>query len=166
MCGALWVSMCSAGLWITVGCLTAPVIALCSFLAWIFITVNRHPPRMFSQQFVGENRLTGSELNRAISEILKQNFPSGTTLRDLKSSLYKEGLRDRAPPPPNCIPPEKEAEVPLRTVYTLCYDNKTQMEYSWSISLFVCSGYINVQWTTDGDGRVDRIKGSGHTACL
>jgi hypothetical protein len=64
-----------------------------------------------------------TETNAVITEILKKNFPPGFLVSDLKSSLSKEGFRDVPPAPPNCVPQEKEAEVPVRTTYTLCSES-------------------------------------------
>jgi hypothetical protein len=151
-------------LWILV-CVATPVVAFCSFLTWISIAVNWHPPEMFSRQFAGQNHSNREELSTAITEILKKNFPSGTIVSDLKSSLHNEGFRDVPPPPPNCVPRDKEAEVPLHTTYTSCYDNRNQMEYSWAIGL-VCGDYVYIKWATDEDGKVVRIEGYDNSACL
>jgi hypothetical protein len=86
-------------------------------------------------------------------------------VRDLKSSLSKEGFRDVPPPPSDCVPPEKEAEVPLGARYMGCYDNRNQMEYSWAIGL-VCGGHIYVKWTTDAEDKAIGIESHGSRACL
>jgi hypothetical protein len=152
-------------LWILGVCLITPVVVLGSFLGWSFIASNGHPPKMFSPPFANRNRLDPMQLSAAITEILQKNFPSGTDVNDLKSALYKEGFRDLPPPPPDCVPREKEAEVPLGRVYTRCYDNSNRMKYAWAIR-FVCTGYIYAKWTTHEDGKVDRIEGDGLIACL
>jgi hypothetical protein len=151
--------------WILGVCLITPIVALCLFLAWSSIASNWQPPKMFSPPFANRNRLDPMQLSAAVTEILQKNFPPGTDVNDLKSSLYKEGFRDLPSPPPDCVPHGKEAEVPLGRVYTRCYDNSNRMKYVWTIK-WVCSGYIYARWTAHEDGKLDRIEGDGLIACL
>ena len=152
-------------LWMLAACVVIPVVAFCSFLVWMSVAFNWHPPKMFLQQFAGENHPNRGEMDAILTEILNKSFPSGSLVSDVKTSLSKEGFREVPPPPPNCVPREKEAEVPLRTTYTRCYDHRNQMEYSWAIGL-VCGGHIYVRWTMDEDGKVTRIEGRDSSACL
>ena len=148
-------------LWIGVVCGT-PIAALCTLFAWTCIASNWQPPRMFLQQFAGRNHSNGTETDAAITAILQKNFPSGIAIRDLKSSLSDEGFRYVPPPPPNCVPAEKQAGV--RTTYTPCYDNSNRMEYFWTLG-FVCREHITVKWSTDEEGKAVRIEGYHSSAC-
>lgn len=150
-------------LWMAVACVVAPIAVLCAGVAWILITSNWYPPAMFSQQFAGENHSNEMKTDAAITAILQKNFPSGTAVRDLRSSLSGARFQDVPPPPPDCVPADKQAEA--RGAYTPCYDNSNQMEYFWTLG-FVCRDHITVRWSADEAGNVIRIEGSHSSACL
>lgn len=151
--------------WALATCVVTPVAVLCSLLSWIYITNNWHPPEMFSQLFASRNPVDQVAQDSAITQILQTSFPLGTAVSDLKSSLSKEGFQDIPPPPSDCVPPEKEAEVPPLTVHTPCYDGGNQMEYQWMIG-GICRAHIYVKWMTGETGKLSRVRGYGSTACL
>jgi hypothetical protein len=150
-------------LWVLVVCVIVPIVTLSAFLTWMSFAINWKPPEMFSQQFAPGSRFDRSETAAAVTEILNKRFPSGSRVSDLRSALSEEGFRDVPPPPSNCVP--SGTEVPVRRVYTPCYDHRNQMEYSWSMGL-VCGGHIYVKWTMDEAGNVVRVEGHDASACL
>ncbi|RVC60110.1 MAG: hypothetical protein EOS65_18315 [Mesorhizobium sp.] len=129
------------------------------------MTNNWHAPEMFSQLFASGNHTDQTAQDSAITQILQTAFPVGTVVSDVKSSLSKEGFQDIPPPPLDCVPPAKEAEVLPRTVHTPCYDVRDQMEYQWMIG-GICRAHIFAKWMTGETGRVSQIQGYGSTACL
>jgi hypothetical protein len=143
--------------------IVVPLVGLCSFFVWIAFAFNWHPPAMFSQQFPAGKHWDRRETDAAITEILSRNFPSGSLVSSMKSSLFKEGFRDVTPPPPNCV--QRTAEVPVGKTFVPCYDYRNQMEYSWSIGL-VCGGHIHVKWTMDESGKLIRIEGHEVGVCI
>jgi hypothetical protein len=140
-----------------------PLVAFCSFLVWMAFAFNWHPPAMFSQQFATGSHSNRRETDAAITEILNRNFPSGSFVSDMKSSLSKEGFRDAPPPPANCI--RRSAELPVGTTFTPCYDHRNQMEYSWSMGL-VCGGHIYIKWMMDENGKIIRVEGHDAGVCI
>jgi hypothetical protein len=139
------------------------LVAFCSFLIWMAFAFNWNPPAMFSQQFPVGKHWDRRETDAAITEILNKNFPSGSLVSDMKSSLSREGFRDVSPPPPNCV--RRTTDVPVGTTFTPCYDHRNQMEYSWSMGL-VCGGHIYVKWTTDERGKIIRVDGHEAGVCI
>ena len=140
-----------------------PVLAFSSFLVWMDFAFNWNPPAMFSQQFPAGKHWNKRETDGAITEILSKNFPSGSLVSDMRSSLSKEGFRDVPPPPPNCV--QNKTDVPLGVVFTPCYDHKNQMEYTWSMGL-VCGGHIYVKWIPDENGKIIRVEGHEAGVCI
>jgi hypothetical protein len=140
-----------------------PLVALCSFLVWMAFAFNWNPPAMFSQQFPVGEHWDRRETDAAITEVLNRNFPSGSLVSDMRLSLSKAGFRDVSPPPSNCV--QRTAEAPIGMAFTLCYDHRNQMEYSWSMGL-VCGGHIYIKWMMDENGKIIRIEGSEAGACI
>jgi hypothetical protein len=121
---------------------------------------------MFAQQFTDEHLWRNrTEMDAVITAILNENFPRGTLVSDLKSSLAKEGFHDVPPAPSDCAPREKMAEVPVGMTFRPCYDHRNQMEYAWAMGI-VCGGRMHVGWTMNEVGKVTRIEGFGDSACL
>lgn len=150
-------------LWLLAILVGLPVTVVCAFCVWIYFATNRHPPAQFAQLFTPEHLTHFGEVDKAITEILNAEFPIGTSVRDLKSALYRSGFRDPPPPPAGCVPPS--ATAGLRPPYTICQDTRDSVAYNWAIGL-VCGGGIYVKWFSDQNSKITSIKGSANTACL
>ena len=141
-----------------------PVAGVCAAGGWIYFTTNQHPPAQFAQLFAPGHLVRPGEVDKAITEILKEQFPVGMPVKDLKSALYKSGFRDLPPPPVGCVPPS--ATKDLRGPYFICTDHRDSMAYSWAVAFMVCGGGIYVKWLSDQNSKITDIKGSANTACL
>ena len=153
-------------LWLLAIVVGLPVALLCAASAWIYFATNWHPPEQFVQLFSREHLAHLGEVDATITEMLDREFPTGTSVSDLKSALYKKGFRELPPPPMGCIPSDQRAkELGLHPPYTICPDTHDVMAYRWAIGL-VCGGSIYVRWSQDQNSKITSIKGSADTGCL
>jgi hypothetical protein len=143
-----------------------PVALLCAGCVWIYFATNWHPPDQFVQLFSRDHLTHLGEVDATITEILDREFPTGTSVSDLKSGLYKKGFRELPPPPTGCLPSDEKAkELGLHPPYAICPDTHNVMAYRWAIGL-VCGASIYVRWSSNQNSQIDRIKGTANTGCL
>jgi hypothetical protein len=121
------------------------------------------PPPKIAQDFFGPGpRRDDQTISKLFSSRLQEKFPVGGNETALVNELGKEGFRPLRPPPRDCLPPGQQP--PLRTVFTRCYDPKYKMEYIWG--RFVCSDRLYVEWAADENGKIIKVTGTYHQACL
>ena len=128
------------------------------------LNVDAHPPKIVARSISDDDWRDETVANRKLTALWEQKFPAGTDESFLKSELLKAGFK----------PLSSDGKIQCHSLTTTqrigfvsatCIYPANVFEYSWAIGI-VCSHSVFVSWSTNDQGKVGRIEGKYHSACL